>query len=100
MNKNTLVRAIVSSTATLGVLSVTMAAMARPPYVAVLKKVYPKDTINCQSCHDGAPPKLAKYGLAVQTQLKAKKTKDLTPDIIKAAEKASKLKPEKPATGS
>jgi hypothetical protein len=95
MNKNNLVRAIVSGTATLGILSVTMAAMARPPYVAVLKKSYPKDSINCQSCHDGAPPKLAAYGSAIQTQLKAKKTKDLTPAIIAAAEKASKLKPSK-----
>jgi hypothetical protein len=93
MQKNMIVRAMVSGAAALGVLSVTISAFARPPYVAVLKSVHPKTEVACLSCHDGAPPKLAKYGMAIQEQLKAAKTKTLTAAMIKAAEKKSKLTP-------
>ena len=96
MKKNTIVRAMMSGAAALGVLTVTVSALARPPYVAVLKGVHPKAEINCASCHDGAPPKLGKYGEAIQVQLKAAKTKTLTAALVKAAEKKSKLTPAAP----
>jgi hypothetical protein len=82
-------RAVVSGTAIAAVLSVGMSAMARPPYVQVLKSVYPKATLNCQACHDGAPPKLNKYGSQVKPLLKGK---NLDAAAIKSLDK-KKIKP-------
>lgn len=88
MNRNSITKALVSGSAIAAVLSISIAAFARPPYVAILKKVYPKATISCASCHDGAPPKLLKYGTSVKAQLETtadKKT--LTEALIKALDK-------------
>lgn len=81
-------RTVVSGTMLLAVLSVSLAAFARPPYPAILKKVYPKATVSCGSCHDGAPPKLLKYGTAVKGVLdKSKTPKVLTEAEIKGLDK-------------
>lgn len=43
----------------------------------------------CSTCHNGVKGgKLNPYGLALQTELKALKTKKLTPDILKKVEGA------------
>jgi len=83
-----LVRSIVCGTAVLAVLSVSIAALARPPFVAVLKKVYPKSIFNCRACHEAQPPKLIRYGRFVKTELdKSKTPKVLTESIIRALDK-------------
>ena len=93
MNRSKVARAVVSGSALLAVLSIGVSAFARPPYVGVVKKVYPDATINCQSCHDGKPPALNAYGKAVKGELaKAKDKKTLTEAQIKAL-CAKKCKP-------
>ena len=78
----------------LAVISLGVASFARPPYVQILKKVYPKATLTCTACHDGQPPKLAKYGMAVKGVLdKSKTPKVLTEAEIKGLDKKG-IKPE------
>lgn len=93
MNRSTLARIVVLTTATTSVLAVAVVAFARPNYPPILKKVYPNATINCQSCHDGKPPALKKYGKAVAAELNAAKTKTLTEAMITKLEKKG-IRPE------
>jgi hypothetical protein len=80
VNRNSIVRAALTTSAALAVLSVGVSSFARPPYVAVLKKAFPKaETINCKSCHEGKPPAVNAYGKAIKGVLdKAKDKKTLT----------------------
>ncbi len=64
------------------VVSIGIAAFARPPYPGILKQVYPKATLSCTACHDGAPPKLNPYGKQVKTVL----DKSATPKVLTVAE--------------
>lgn len=95
MNKNTIARALVTGTSVIAVLSVSIASFARPPYLAILKTVYPKADLKCTACHDGGPPKLnEKYGAAVKAVLdKSSDPKVLTVAQIKALDKKG-VKPE------
>ena len=64
----------------LAIASIGITAFARPPYPAIVKKVYPKATITCETCHDPGPPQIGtKYGKAVKAMLdKAPDKKTLT----------------------
>lgn len=74
----------------MAVASIGIAALARPPYPGILKQVYPnaKPALSCNACHDGAPPKLNKYGGSVKGVLdKSKTPKVLTVAEIKSLDK-------------
>ncbi len=95
MNRTSLYKAVISGTVITAIACLSIAALARPPYVGVVKKVYPKATIMCTTCHDPAPPTIGtKYGKAVKEMLgKAKDKKTLTVAEIKSLDK-KKIKPQ------
>jgi hypothetical protein len=94
VNRNDFARTLVTGSALFAVLSIGIAAFARPPYVGIVKKVYPDATISCKTCHDGKPPAVNKYGKAVKGLLdKSKDKKTLTEAQIKAL-LAKGVKPE------
>jgi len=88
LNKVCLSRIVVSGSIVSAIASLCLAAFARPPYPAILKQVYPKSTLSCNACHEGAPPKVNKYGTSVKGVLdKSKTPKVLTVAEIKSLDK-------------
>jgi hypothetical protein len=76
-------RIVISGSAVIAAASIGISAFARPPYPAILKQVYPKAAgLSCNACHDGAPPKLNKYGTSVKGVL----DKSKTPKVLTVAE--------------
>lgn len=82
-------RAILVGTAVIA----STAAFALPTFTKVFTSTYPapKDSAlakaNCAACHIGMSPKLNAYGKDQAAALKAKKTKTLTPAILKSLDK-------------
>jgi hypothetical protein len=94
VNRESFARVVISGSAVLAVASIGISAFARPPYPAILKQVYPTAILSCNACHQGAPPKLNKYGTSVKGVLdKSKTPKILTVAEIKALDKRG-IKPE------
>ncbi len=73
-------------------LGLTVGALAMPKYFATFRKTYPvpKDSAlmkaKCNTCHSKGT-QLNPYGKDVQKVMQAKKTKDLTAEILKSIEK-------------
>jgi hypothetical protein len=84
VNRTTFARLVISGSAVFAAATIGISAFARPPYPGILKQVYPnaKPALSCGACHDGAPPKLNKYGTSVKGVL----DKSPTPKVLTAAE--------------
>jgi len=73
-------------------LGLMVGVLATPAYLGTFRKTYrpPKDSAlmkaNCNACHSTGT-QLNSYGKDVQKAMQAKKTKDLTAEILKSIEK-------------
>ncbi len=73
-------------------LGMMVGVLATPAYLGTFRKTYrpPKDSAlmkaNCNACHSTGT-QLNSYGKDVQKAMQAKKTKDLTAEILKSIEK-------------